>query len=265
MSVDGKLARDLLTLATEFALEAGALLAKRQPLVRESVDSKSTPTDMVTEVDRASEALLVERILAARPDDGILGEEGAHRTGTSGVRWVIDPLDGTTNYVYGFPAYAVSIGVELDGNAIAGAVHDAARGETYTAARGEGAFLDGRRLAVSSESRLPHALVGTGFAYDPEIRQRQGAVVAHLLPRVRDLRRSGSAALDLCSVAAGRLDAYAEFGLSDWDRSAGMLIVREAGGMAAVLPVGFVLDLNLAAGAGLYTQLEALVREAVAG
>jgi myo-inositol-1(or 4)-monophosphatase len=264
MSDNATLARELLPLATEFALEAGAFLAERQPLVREMVDSKSTPTDMVTEVDRAAEALLVDRILAARPDDGILGEEGANHGGTSGVRWVIDPLDGTTNYVYGFPAYAVSIGVELNGEAIAGAVHDAARRETYTAALGEGAFLDGRRLAVSTETRLPHALVGTGFAYDPEIRRRQGAIVAYLLPRVRDLRRSGSAALDLCSVAVGRLDAYAEFGLNEWDRSAGMLIVREAGGMAGVVPMGFVLDLNLAAGPALFPQVQALIREAMA-
>ena len=264
MATPQPLIDELLALATALALEAGALLAERQPLVRELVGTKSTPTDMVTEVDREAEALLVRRILAARPKDAILGEEGANQPGTSGVRWVLDPLDGTTNYLYGYPAYAVSIGVEVDGVTVVGVVHDAARAETYAATLGGGAVIDGRRLAVSNEGRIPHALLGTGFGYDVEGRRKQAAVVATLLPQVRDIRRSGSAALDLCSVAAGRLDAYYEFGLNEWDRAAGMLIVQESGGLAEVSQGGFGLELNQASGPALFRPLEALVREAVA-
>jgi myo-inositol-1(or 4)-monophosphatase len=264
MAAPQALVHELLVLANAMALEAGALLAERQPQVRELVGTKSTPTDMVTEVDREAEALLVRRILSARPHDAILGEEGAYQAGTSGVRWVLDPLDGTTNYLYGYPAYAVSIGVEADGVTVAGVVHDAARGETYTATLGGGAFINGRRLAVSNEERIPHALLGTGFGYDIEGRRKQAAVVARLLPQVRDIRRSGSAALDLCSVAAGRLDAYYEFGLNEWDRAAGILIVQEAGGLAEVTAGGFGLELNLASGTALFRPLEALVRGAVA-
>jgi myo-inositol-1(or 4)-monophosphatase len=254
----------LLELATELALEAGTLLADRQPHVRRVVDTKSSPTDMVTEVDRETEALIVGRILAARPNDGVLGEEGANRAGTSGVRWVIDPLDGTTNYVYGYPAYSVSIAVEVDGETVAGAVYDAARSELFTANKGGGAFLNGRAISVSGQERLELALCATGFGYDVEIRRRQAAVCAVMTPRIRDIRRSGSAAIDLCTVACGRVDAYYEFGLNEWDRAAGMLIVREAGGRAEVLESSFGQALNLACGPALFEPLEALVREAVA-
>ena len=264
MATPRALNEELLALATELALEAGALLAERQPLVRELVGTKSTPTDMVTEVDREAEALLVRRILAARPSDAILGEEGANQAGTSGVRWVLDPLDGTTNYLYGYPPYAVSIGVEVDGVTVAGVVHDASRAETYTAARDGGAFMNGRQITVSNEERIPHTLLGTGFGYDVEGRRKQAAIVARLLPQVRDIRRSGSAALDLCSVASGRLDGYYEFGLNEWDRAAGILIVQEAGGLAEVSAGGFGLELNLASGPALFRPLEALVHDAVA-
>jgi fructose-1,6-bisphosphatase/inositol monophosphatase family enzyme len=260
---EAALIEELLHLATEFALEAGALLRDRQPLVRDLVATKSTPTDMVTEVDRASEELLVRRILAARPHDAILGEEGANHPGTSGVRWVIDPLDGTTNYIYGYPAYAVSVGIEHNGEPIVGAVFDAARSELFAAARGRGATLDARPIAVSTEIDLTHALVGTGFAYDVERRRGQAAFTAYMLPRVRDIRRGGSAAIDLCSVACGRLDAYAEFGLNEWDRSAGMLIVNEAGGRAAVKPGAFGTELNIAANPALFDPLHTLIHEAL--
>jgi myo-inositol-1(or 4)-monophosphatase len=222
---------ELLALASDVAREAGLLLAERLPQARTAIGTKSSVTDMVTEVDRESEALVVSRILAARPDDGLLGEEGTVHAGTSGVRWLIDPLDGTTNYIYAYPAFAVSIAAELGGEVVAGAVFDAARGQAFTAARGSGAFLDGRAIRVSSQDDLSRALVGTGFGYDSARRMDQGATLAHVLPRIRDVRRSGSAALDLCSVACGRLDAYFEYGLNPWDLAAGGLIVREAGGV----------------------------------
>ncbi|MGD9798093.1 MAG: inositol monophosphatase family protein [Acidimicrobiia bacterium] len=191
--------------------------------------AKSSPTDHVTEIDRAAERLIVEGILRARPHDEILGEETGGRAGTSGVRWVIDPLDGTTNFVYGLPAYAVSVAVERGGRAVAGVVVDAARGETFTATAGGGAWSAGRRLACRAGDDLGLALVGTGFSYDAERRRRQGAVVAELVPLVRDLRRVGAAALDLCWVACGRLDAFYERGLQPWDLAAGGLIATEAG------------------------------------
>lgn len=222
---------ELLSLACELATEAGLFLRQRAPFVRDLIDTKSSPTDMVTEVDRAAEALIVRRILAARPDDGLLGEEGASREGTSGVRWVIDPLDGTTSYIYGYPAYSVSIAAELHGETVAGAVYDAAHGLLYSASRGGGARCDGRAITVTAESRLSHALCGTGFGYSPGRRAEQAAMVAHVLPRIRDIRRGGSAALDLCWVASGHLDAYFEQGLNAWDMAAGVLIVEEAGGL----------------------------------
>jgi myo-inositol-1(or 4)-monophosphatase len=263
MTANPELLDELATLASAFAREAGALLADRQPRVRGMVATKSTPTDMVTEVDGETEALLVARIGAARPNDAILGEEGANRPGTSGVRWVIDPLDGTTNYLYGFPSYSVSMGVEVDGEAAVAAVFDASRGELYAATAGRGATLDSRLLHVTAQDQLPLALVGTGFGYDVERRRKQAAVAAYLVPRVRDIRRAGSAALDLCAVAAGRLDAYAEFGLNEWDRCAGLLIVNEAGGRAEVLPGAFDLELNLASAPAIFEPLHRLVAEAL--
>ena len=184
---------------------------------------------MVTEVDRASEAMIVRRVLAARPNDAILGEEGGSIVGTSGVRWIIDPLDGTTNFLYGIPAYAVSIAAEYEGEVVAGVVIDVPHDETYTTAKGEGAFLDGVPLAVSAETELARVLFATGFSYDPATRAHQAAVLASVIPQLRDERRGGSAALDLCSVARGRLDAMYEL-LAPWDFSAGALIVAEAGG-----------------------------------
>ncbi|MBA4180202.1 MAG: inositol monophosphatase [Anaerolinea sp.] len=225
------LSSDLLPLACEAAAEAGSFIRGRAAVVRELVDSKSTSTDMVTEVDHAAERMIVNRLLAARPDDGVLGEEGTDRPSQSGVRWIIDPLDGTTSYIYGYPAYSVSIAAEAEGEVVAGAVYDAAHALLYSAARGKGAFRDGHRIHVTHESRLGHALTGTGFGYDPARRAAQAALVARVLPRVRDIRRSGSAALDLCWVAAGHLDAYFEQGLNVWDMAAGLLIVGEAGGV----------------------------------
>jgi myo-inositol-1(or 4)-monophosphatase len=193
------------------------------------VDSKSTATDLVTASDRASEAWLVEQILAARPQDGILGEEGANRGGTSGVRWVIDPIDGTVNFVLGLPQYAVSVAAEVDGVVLAGAVCNAATGEVFHACVGGGAYLGDQRLTGPRSVALGQAVIGTGFGYDAVRRARQAQVVAALLPRVGDIRRMGAASLDLCSLAAGRLDGYFEAGLNIWDYAAGGLIAAEAG------------------------------------
>lgn len=214
---------------------ADALMSSRDGL--RQVDTKSSPTDVVTDMDRASERLLVERILAARPDDGILGEEGARREGTSGVRWVIDPLDGTVNYLYGLPNWCVSVGVEVDGLAVAGAVSAPVLGDAFMAWSGGGAWRlrsgHTTRLAVSTADDLAQSLIGTGFSYDPEIRRQQGAMIASLLPEVRDIRRAGSAAIDLCTVASAGLDGYAERELNAWDLCAGGVIAREAGAIVS--------------------------------
>ena len=221
-------------LAVDIASEAAALLADGLHRDRVEVGTKSSGTDMVTEMDRASESLIVRRIAAARPDDAVLGEEGADHTGTSGVRWVIDPLDGTTNYLYGLPGWNVSVGVEVDGDAAAGAVVVPAHGEVFAAARGHGATCNGAVLRLGDPVPLATTLVGTGFAYDPATRAAQARFLVDLLPRVRDVRRSGAAATDLCSLAAGRLDAYFEAGLAPWDRCAGTVIAREAGAVVDV-------------------------------
>lgn len=219
----------LLALAVGLGRQAGALLLELHATRPQHVATKSTLTDMVTEMDRASEHLIVEGLLAARPGDGILGEEGSARDGESGVRWIVDPLDGTTNYLYGHFAWAVSIAAELDGTVVAGVVVDASHGEVFAARLGAGASCNGAPIAVSGHDVLATALVGTGFAYASESRARQAVILERVLPNVRDIRRNGSAALDLCWVACGRLDAHYEQGLAPWDLAAGELIAREAG------------------------------------
>ncbi len=228
----------LLALAERLALEAGALVLDGLHRSRTTIDTKSSATDMVTEMDRASEQLIVAGIRAARPGDGVLGEEGASSPGTSGVLWVIDPIDGTTNYVYALPGFAVSIGVEVGGVTVAGVVHAPAMGDTFAAALGEGATLNGAPITVSGAAELATALVATGFSYSAERRERQALGLVHVLPRVRDIRRGGSAAIDLCSVACGRVDAYYEAGLKAWDLSAGDLIAREAGAITGAIGGG---------------------------
>ncbi|HET9442788.1 MAG TPA: inositol monophosphatase family protein [Acidimicrobiales bacterium] len=230
--------RALLDVAVTLAVEAGALLAGGRASARVDVATKTSGTDMVTEIDRASERLIADRLAELRPDDSLLGEEGAARTGTTGVCWVVDPLDGTTNYLYGFPAFTVSVAAEVDGVAVAGAVHDPVHGETFSAARGLGAWCDGRPLHVGGPPTLATALVATGFSYDAAQRGRQAAVLPRLLPAVRDIRRAGAASLDLCWVAAGRLDGYYETGLNPWDRAAGELVAREAGARVRELAPG---------------------------
>jgi myo-inositol-1(or 4)-monophosphatase len=223
--------RQLLELAVEAALEAGGLVAAAKP--GESIEvekTKTSPTDVVTAVDLASERAIRDRILAARPDDGFLGEEGDDIAGTTGVVWIADPIDGTVNFLYGIPQFSVAIAAQVDGSVVAGVVHNPMSGETFTAARGTGAFLGDRRLTGSSCDDMAEALVGTGFGYRAEDRAIQAVQIARLLPKIRDIRRIGSAALDLCYVAAGRYDAYVERGLHPWDLAAGGLIVEESGG-----------------------------------
>jgi len=222
-------AHELLGLARELASQAADLQLERLDQERTRVDTKSTVTDAVTEVDRACERLIVDGIRAARSDDAILGEEGADVEGTSGYRWVIDPIDGTTNYLYGHPGFAVSIAVEHDGMAVAGVVQDPLHGDVFEAVAGEGAKRNGRPISVSAVEDPAMALVATGFGYEPLRRRAQGEVIGRLIGDIRDIRRMGAAAVDLCSVACGRVDAYFERGLNHWDLAAGGLIAVEAG------------------------------------
>lgn len=215
---------------------------------------------MVSDADREAEAALTRLLGAERPDDGVLGEEGADAGGASGRRWVIDPLDGTTNYLYRYRAWAVSVALEdASGAGLVGVVHDPLNGETFSASRGGGAFLNGEPIRVSGHDELKTALVATGFGYDPEVRRGQAELLLRVLPRVRDVRRAGAAALDLCHVAAGRLDGYFERGIHHWDYAAGALIVAEAGGRVLELSGG---RFGLAAAApGLVEELVELTRE----
>jgi myo-inositol-1(or 4)-monophosphatase len=221
--------QDLLKLAVEVAAEAAQLIVERRRGTVTVADTKSTATDIVTAVDRESEELIRARVLAARPDDSFLGEEGDDVNGSSGVRWVVDPIDGTVNYLYDIPTYAVSIAVEVDGVTVAGVVVDAPKGEMFTATLGGGAFLDGKPIQVSDCADLSKALIGTGFGYDATRRAVQAEVVQQLISKVRDIRRIGVGAVDLCYVACGRLDAVYERGLNPWDYGAGALIAAEAG------------------------------------
>ena len=226
--------------------------------------TKSSATDIVTEMDRRTEALLVDRILTARPDDGILGEEGADHVGETGIRWVLDPIDGTVNYLYGLPSWAVSVAAEIDGVVVVGVVAAPALSETYVAVLGRGAHLHEpggvRRLAVNDPVALESALVATGFGYRVERRTAQGRVAAAVIPRVRDIRRGGACSVDLCSLAAGRVDAYYERGPRAWDLAAGGLIAREAGARVEGLrgaPAGE--DLIIASGVSLFGALHDLL------
>jgi len=200
------------------------------------VDVKSSSTDMVSDADREAEEAIVDVLQAERPDDGILGEEGTEEDAASGRRWVIDPLDGTTNFLYGFPAWAVSVAVEDADGVTCGVVFDPNRDELFAAERGSGATLNGEPIRVREGASLERALIATGFGYDADRRARQADVLREVLPAVRDVRRAGAAALDLSWVAAGRLDGYWERGLHRWDWAAGRLLVTEAGGEVRDLP-----------------------------
>ncbi|GGK70343.1 inositol monophosphatase family protein [Ornithinimicrobium pekingense] len=269
-------------LAVAMALEAGRLIGAGRPARIDVHRTKSTDLDVVTVMDERAEALLRERIAAERPDDAVLGEEGAGVSpGTTGLTWVLDPIDGTVNYLYGLPAYAVSVAVVVGDPSragawapVAGAVVNPSTGELFHARAGGGAYLrrvahDGtlehrppERLEVTDVDDLGQVLLATGFSYDRGRREGQAAVTVDLLPRVRDLRRMGAAALDLCHVAAGRVDAYFEWGTHPWDFAAGVLVVTEAGGVVSGLAEGSAPSRAMVVAAG--ASAHALVRAELA-
>lgn len=251
---------ELFSIAQAVAEAAGALLLRERPVILHA-QAKSSPTDAVTEMDKRAETLIVTMLSEARPHDGVLGEEGANRPTKTNVRWIVDPLDGTVNYLYGLPLWSVSIAAEVDGAVCVGVVDVPALGRRYAAVRGSGATCataEGvRPLAASAVTDLGMSLVATGFGYASEGRARQATIVADLLPRVRDIRRLGSAALDLCLVGDGQLDAYYETGLNPWDVAAGALIAQEAGarirGAVGAWPDG---GMALAAAPGIFSAME---------
>ena len=230
---------DLLALALQVAREAGELLMKR-PLAFD-ISTKTSALDFATQMDSESETLIVESLLQARPTDGIVGEEGASKPSTSGITWVIDPIDGTVNYLYALPGWNISIGARDDQGPLVGVVHAPTLNSTWTAIRGGGAFFNGVAIACNDPVTLDRALIGTGFEYDVDKRIEQGKVVAHLLPLIRDLRRMGSAAVDLCYVAMGAFDGFYESGLKEWDSAAGGLVATEAGALVTTNEAGITI------------------------
>jgi myo-inositol-1(or 4)-monophosphatase len=258
-------AGELLELARSVAAEAGRLLHDRRPAGRPAVvTTKSSPTDVVTAMDRAAETLIRTRILAKRPGDAILGEEGGE-SGRGRIRWIVDPLDGTVNYLYGLPDWSVSVAVEVSGMILAGVVVVPQRGEEFCAMLGAGAWLwsgSGPPAALRCNAAVPlgEALIATGFGYEAARRKVQGEVMAAVLPRVRDIRRGGSAAVDLCSLASGRVDGYFERGVNYWDIAAGGLIAGEAGATVAGLAGRAASpSMTVAAGPGLFDALAGLL------
>lgn len=262
---------ELRAVAEGLAAEAAAFVRRRRAEVfgnastaGPAVRAKSTPTDPVTVVDTETERLLRDRLAELRPGEHVLGEEEGGSTGHDGLTWVLDPIDGTVNFVYGIETYAVSVGVQRGGASIAGAVANAATGALYSAALGHGATL--HRAGVTTPLRssaatdLSMSLVGTGFSYAPEQRARQAGILARLLPTVRDVRRMGSCALDLCMVAAGQLDAYYEDGVHVWDWAAGALIAAEAGATVRLPPAAGGAGFVMAAGAGVAEALGEALR-----
>ncbi|WP_345751526.1 inositol monophosphatase family protein [Microbacterium rhizophilus] len=252
---------ELQDLAVEIATEAGELARRRRTEGVAIAASKSTLADIVTEADREVEALIRSRLAVARPDDGFLGEESGDAEGTSGITWVVDPIDGTVNYAFGMPSYAVSIAAVTgsrnpgEWRALAGAVRAPSFGETFRAATGEGAWLDDRRLSVTTDAPAG-ALIGTGLGYDPRTHAGDLETLSRVMPLARDIRRIGAASLDLAFVAAGRLDAYFERGLQPWDIAAGRLLVDEAGGRSGWFePDEFGRSMAIVAGPELYERL----------
>ena len=244
------------SLAVDLARQAAEVHVRRET---GDVASKSTSTDPVSEVDREAERLIVAGILDSRPNDSILGEEDTSIQGTSGVRWVIDPLDGTVNYLYKFPSHAVSIGIDFNDVPVVGVVYDTALNELHSAQVGKNSAKNDQEIRVSSCSDLSLALLGTGFAYQPSVRSSQAKVLVELIPQVRDMRHSGSCAVDLCSVASGRLDAFFETGVHWWDVAAGIQIIRSAGGIATYEAAKKRI---IASGPNLWKQLNSAVNKA---
>jgi myo-inositol-1(or 4)-monophosphatase len=258
MTADNTFERELLDIAVEAARAAGAELLSRwrRPL---TVDTKSTPTDPVTEADLAAEKAIRAVLARARPDDSILGEEGG-ATGDGELRWVVDPLDGTVNYLYGLPTFAVSVAVEDADGALAGAVLDPVADELFTATRSGAPMSNGKPIAASLCGELNRALIGTGFGYEPEVRALQAAVATRVIPAARDIRRAGAAALDMCACASGRLDAYYERGVKAWDIAAGSVICERAGLVVRTLePEGLLPSGVVVASPALIDELTRLV------
>ena len=239
----------LLEIAKGAARAAAAVHRAAIDTGRLNIDTKTSSSDLVTEVDREAEHKLVEMIRAARPHDGIVGEEGTNVVSESGVNWILDPLDGTTNFVHRYPAHSVAVGIEINDRRAIGVVHDTFNNRVYAGIVGETATCDDRPVAVRPESSLQNALVGTGFLPDAEVRRRQAELLRHILPRVRDIRRSGCPSLDICQVASGALDAFYECGLGPWDIAGAAAIAEAAGARvlllhSEVLPDPFLIVAN---------------------
>lgn len=230
-----------------------------------SVETKSTETDVVTAGDKATERLVRERLEQLRPGESILGEEEGGDGELGGLRWVVDPIDGTVNYLYGYPWFAVSLAAQVDGQSMAGAVVEPVSGRVWSAARGAGAYLGDERLRVSTAGQLNLSLIATGFSYSAERRRAQAAAVAKLLGEIRDIRRGGAASLDLCAVAAGWVDGYYEHGLQRWDWAAGALIAEEAGARVRLPGAGQADGLGdeaiLCVTPGIATELQRALRD----
>jgi myo-inositol-1(or 4)-monophosphatase len=247
---------ELLELARKVGHDAGALLMERPPAFE--IESKSTAIDIATQMDKKAEKFIMESLLAARPDDGIIGEEGSSVESKSGITWVIDPLDGTVNYFYGLPGWNVSIAAKDKDGSVVGVVTAPTINSTWWATRGGGAFYNGHQIHCNDPIALDRALIATGFQYDVAHRTTQMTDLAKLVPLVRDLRRNGAAAVDLCHVAMGALDGYYEAGLKEWDWAAGGLVATEAG--ARFVQYGQEpLRTTLAAGPTLHGQLASLL------
>ena len=254
--------QELLDLALDAARQAAQLVEAAAARGVSVAATKSSDVDVVTEADRASERLIREVLLAARPDDAVLGEEGDDVVGTTGVRWVVDPIDGTVNYLYGIPQYAVSIAAEVDGEVVAGVVLNAATGSEWTATLDGPALRDGRPLAVRAHVPLSQRLVATGFNYDAAMRADQASALVRLLPQVRDIRRLGACSLDLCAVAEGWVDAYVEEGVNLWDHAAGGLVAQRAGARVEVRTGAHGLRTVVAAGPEGYEEFERVLAHA---
>ena len=254
-----ELSAELLALAMRVALGAGELLNMRPSIF--DINVKSTAVDFATQMDHASEEFIVATLLGARPHDGIIGEEGAARESLSGITWVIDPLDGTVNYFYGLPGWNISIAAKDEAGVIVGVVHAPTISSTWSAIRGGGAMLNGLPISCNDPVELDRALIGTGFSYSLQARVHQSAVIHELIPRVRDIRRNGAAAVDLCQVATGAMDGYFESGLKEWDLAAGGLIAREAGALVSGYEAGEAgEEMVIAAGPHLHATLVSELR-----
>ena len=227
---------ELLDLAERAARAAGSLLKERFHRPAEGVQAKSTPTDLVSDADRASEELLVDLISAERPRDGFLTEESDATESHSGVGWILDPLDATVNFLFGIPWWCVSVAAEDGDGTVVGAIYNPLLDELFSGFRDKGAWLNGSPMRVSDRADIATALIGTGFSYDPKARADQAEIAARVLPRARDIRRGGSAALELAHLATGRLDGFYEAPLEPWDKAAGLLMIAEAGGVITKLP-----------------------------